>query len=410
MTKRIISIISCLVILFGLFTPNTAYASELVPYAILKTESEPNNLLTTANLVNQDDTITGYISSTSDVDFFKVVAKTNGILNFWLGNIPSGKDYDLYVYDFTGSLLGSSKDTNSTQELVSGIKAISGGTYYFSVRAKSGNYSTTNAYTVRCKLLMDPYSGFSQSSPTNSETFFSTTNLNKLYSNGSSTSWLARFKDAGCVMASYAMILRNLGATTAIRQYDFRSNTLGYLSADPFTVMLANTSWPTITKNSDGTYTASTNQDPVYSYHGRIANSFRKTANQVSLSGLSNSGKANAIAYYLSLHPEGVAVSFKNSAGTTHTIVFVQTTIEIPSTYSPPPSTVLQSSSYDVPSTISESDLFSIGTAAVSPYDNSFTVCDPAGTTYYGAPQSFGTSYAARNYGFSTAYKIVFFT
>lgn len=407
--RKFLSTFLCLLLVFGLLTSNVAFASEVTPMAVLKTESEPNNTRATANSVNQDDTITGYISSSSDIDYFKVVASANGVFNFWLGNIPSGKNYDLYVYNSSGSLLGSSTSTSATQELVSGITATKGNTYYFAVQGKSGSYSTTSAYTVRCKILMNPYTGFSQSSPANSATSFSMANLDKLYSSGSSTSWLSRFKAAGCIIASYAMILRNLGATTSSRQYDFRSNVTGYLAADPFTVMLANTSWPTISANTSGTYTAATTQDPVYTYHARIASAFGKTANQVSLAGLSDDSKANAIAYYLSLHPEGVAVSFE-SGTRTHTIVFTQTTVEIPSTYSPPSSTVLSITNHEIASEISEIITQGAAVAAASAYDNSFTVCDPSGTTYYGAPQSFGTSYAARSYGFSAAYRIVFFS
>ena len=408
-TKKYISAFLCFFLVFVLLTSNAALASNIAPLAVLKTESESNNTRATANSVNQDDTITGYISSSSDVDYFKVTASANGVFNFWLGNIPSGKDYDLYIYNSSGFLLGSSTSTSATQEFVSGITATKGNTYYFAVKGKSGHYSATSAYTVRCRILMNPYTGFSQSSPANSATSFTTTNLDKLYSSGSSTSWLTRFKNAGCIIGSYAMILRNLGATTSSTHYDFRSGVTGHLTSDPFTVMLANTSWPTISANTNGTYTAATTQDSVYTYHGRIASGFGKTVSQVSLSELSTGEKANAIAYYLSLHPEGVAVSFQ-SGTRTHTIVFIQTTVEIPSTYSPPSSTVLAVTNYEIASEISEVETQGVAAASASDYDNSFTVCDPSGTTYYGAPQSFGTSYAASSYGFSTAYRILFFS
>lgn len=410
MKKCIISLlVVCLTLNLFPMSALATEASDVAPLAVLKTESESNDTRSAANLVNQDDTVTGYISSASDVDYFKVVASASGVFNFWLGNIPSGKDYDLYVYNSTGVLLGSSTSTSATQELVSGIAAAKGATYYFAVKGKDGSCSTTSAYTVRCKILMNPYTGFSQSAPASSATSFSTTNLDKLYSSGLSTSWLSRFQNAGCIIASYAMILRNLGASTSSTHYDFRSGTTGYLSADPFTVMLANTSWPTITGNSDGTYTASTTQNPVYTYHGRIASAFGKTISQVSISGLSDDNKANAIAYYLSLHPEGVAVSFQ-SGTRTHTIVFTQTTVEVPSSYSPPSGTTLAVTNYEISPEISELVTSDVATAASSAYDNSFTVCDPSGTTYYGAPQSFGTSYAASSYGFSTAYRILFFS
>ena len=407
--KKHIMTFFCFLLVFGLLMPSSAFASEVAPMAVLKTEIEPNNTRATANLVNQDDTITGYIGSSSDIDYFKVVPNVNGVFNFWLGNIPAGKNYDLYVYNSSGSLLGSSTNTGTAQELVSGITATKGNTYYFAVQGKNGSYSATDAYKVRCRLLMNPYAGFSQTDPGKSATAFSTTNLDKLYSSGSTSSWLSEFKSTGCFIASYAMVLRNLGAITSTTHPDFRSGITGRLAADPFTVMLANTNWPTISQNSNGRYTANATNGPTYIYHNRIASSFGKTVNRVYLNGLSDASKANAIAYYLSLHPEGVIVFFDNGNGT-HAIVFTQTTVEIPSTYSPPASSVLSAASYDVMSEVSETMINNITVAAVSSYDNSFTVCDPTGTTYYGAPESFSTSYAKRVYGLNGATRIFFFT
>lgn len=414
--KRHIMTFLCLLLVFGLLIPSTAFASEITPMAVLKAESEPNNTRATADLVNQDDTITGYISSSSDIDYFKVVPSVNGVFNFWLGNIPAGKNYDLYVYNSSGGLLGSSTNTGTTQELVSGIVATAGSTYYFAVQGKNGSYSASSAYAVRCRILMNPYTGFCQSDPAKSATSFSTTNLDKLYSRGQTKTWLSEFKNTGCYIASYAMVLRNLKVTTSTTHPDFRSGITGYLQADPFTVMLANNAWPAIVANSNGTYTANvanTAYGPTYVFHNKIASSFGKKSNAVSLRGLSDENKANAIAYYLSLHPEGVMVAFArtiNDESYTHMIVFTQTTVEIPSTYSPPSSSVLSVASYDLASEILENDIMVMSN---DPYGDSFTVCDPVnttGTVYYGAPQSFGTSYTGKTYGLTYATGLYFLT
>lgn len=96
MKKCIISLlIICLTLNLFPMSALATEASDVAPLAVLKTESESNDTRSAANLVNQDDTVTGYISSASDVDYFKVVASASGVFNFWLGNIPSGKDYDL---------------------------------------------------------------------------------------------------------------------------------------------------------------------------------------------------------------------------------------------------------------------------------------------------------------------------
>ena len=402
--------ILCCLLAICILTTNTVFAGDIVPHAVLKNEVEPNNTRSDAMLINQDDTVSGYISSSSDVDYYKIIASGSGMLNVWLGYIPSGENYDLYVYNGSGTLVGKSQKTSGTQESVSNIPIIMGSTYYFAVRGFGGSYSTTSAYKIRCRILMSPYTGYSQTSPENSATPFSTTNLDKLYSNNKTVSWLSRFKSAGCVIASYAMILRNLRATTDNAQYDFRTGNTAKLVADPFTVMLANTSWPTITASSDGNYIADTSQDPIYTYHARVGTAFGKTTNQVDLNGLSDTNKAYTIAYYLTLHPEGVAVSFQKSNGDTHTIVFTQTTVEVPSTYTPRGAYTLSTAVYDVASEISVAELQNPIRAANSAYDNEFTVCDPAGAGYYGAPQPFSTSYAASYYGFSSAYKIIFFS
>ena len=66
-------------------------------------ETESNNTSALA-----DETYDGYnnygrISSTSDVDWWQIYFDQEGMANFWLGEIPSGCDYDLQVYDYTGT-------------------------------------------------------------------------------------------------------------------------------------------------------------------------------------------------------------------------------------------------------------------------------------------------------------------
>ena len=60
--------------------------------AAARTESEPNNTYRQANKTNDDDYMKGKISSSGDVDWFVVSFPSAGQANFWLGNIPSGKD------------------------------------------------------------------------------------------------------------------------------------------------------------------------------------------------------------------------------------------------------------------------------------------------------------------------------
>ena len=61
-------------------------------------ESENNNTVSAADKTYDDYDNYGAISSTSDVDWWKVTFTQNGEANFWLGNIPSGCNYNLYLY------------------------------------------------------------------------------------------------------------------------------------------------------------------------------------------------------------------------------------------------------------------------------------------------------------------------
>ena len=112
-------------------------------------ESESNNTYSTADRTYDDYSSYGTISSTSDVDWWTIRFTKEGIANFWLGNIPSGCNYDLQIYDYTGTkkLVESLKDSNQ-QELTK-IHVRAGEDYYIKITSCSG-YSTSK-YLFRVK-------------------------------------------------------------------------------------------------------------------------------------------------------------------------------------------------------------------------------------------------------------------
>ncbi|MPM82402.1 hypothetical protein SDC9_129463 [bioreactor metagenome] len=81
-------------------------------------ESEPNNTFYTANTINDDDNVWGYISSTSDQDWYSITYATDGLTNFWIGNFSSPCNYSINVYDSNNYLLWSTLDTNKLIDLV----------------------------------------------------------------------------------------------------------------------------------------------------------------------------------------------------------------------------------------------------------------------------------------------------
>ncbi|SCY37197.1 M23 family metallopeptidase [Alkaliphilus peptidifermentans] len=117
-------------------------------------ESEPNDTFASANRIYDDENVYGYISSRSDVDYFKIKFTQAGKANFWLGSIPSGCDYDLEVYDSSQNLLKGSYKGGNSDELISQITIEPNKDYYIKVYSYTG-YDAADSYHLRAKLYAD---------------------------------------------------------------------------------------------------------------------------------------------------------------------------------------------------------------------------------------------------------------
>lgn len=122
-----------------------------------KWEVESNNTISLADRTYDDYNNYGYIGSEDDVDYFKVKFSSSGVANFWLGNIPDGCDYDLFLYDSGGTVLGKSRNNGSEAELISYYPVEADVFYYMKVESYSG-YNTSSAYFLRAKWYETPSS------------------------------------------------------------------------------------------------------------------------------------------------------------------------------------------------------------------------------------------------------------
>ncbi len=117
-------------------------------------ESEANNTMATADITYDDRDNYGYISSTTDEDWWKIEFDYDGQANFRLGNIPAGCDYDLYLYIDPSSgvddtLLTYSINYDQAAELIQwDVEA--GMTYYAQIVSFTGS-STSSSYWFRAK-------------------------------------------------------------------------------------------------------------------------------------------------------------------------------------------------------------------------------------------------------------------
>lgn len=411
-------LIYILVFTICLTSVTSTYALEDISIqSVGKNEIEPNNTLDKAQAINQDDTIYGKISSTSDVDYYTVTMPAAGKANFWLGDIPNDCNYDLYVYSASGGLLFYSTTTNS-QELISNKPVGKNTKLYIKVISASG-YSTSQNYRLRVKLNMDNYVFFCQKAVVNGGFNFYDNNISNTYLKyvWQGKEQVFNFKDdivvAGCALSSYAMILNNLARYTSSTYKDVRYGGTGapYAKriADPISVAYANVDYPQAVDYTEnpGKYLLNCSGSPVNMNFANVASKFGVTNQNKSLVGFSDTKKKNHIAYYLTLHPEGICVMFKKngSDSDTHMIVFANTSYEVPIGFTPEATTVSSNELVIYKPTTEEeireykSRFDNIGTQAVISDGDKFTVYDPARITDDGV--SLSNSWTATHYNWS---------
>jgi hypothetical protein len=111
---------------------------------------EPNETLATAGSINFNSDHFSQIASATDVDWFRfgnTPAQPN--IRVTLSGLPA--DYDLFVYNSAGTLIGSSTSGGTTAESVV-INGGAVGTYYARVIGYNGVFSTTVCYRLRADI------------------------------------------------------------------------------------------------------------------------------------------------------------------------------------------------------------------------------------------------------------------
>ena len=115
-------------------------------------ESESNNTIATADAVSSGNTtVTGNLGSSSDTDYFRVDLPAGKTLSAVLTPGLSNADYDLYVYNSSGTQLGTSQNGAGAVDSVSSANAGSStSTRYVRVTYYSGGTGATNGkYTLK---------------------------------------------------------------------------------------------------------------------------------------------------------------------------------------------------------------------------------------------------------------------
>ena len=108
-------------------------------------ETESNNSRGTANVIAAPATVSGTIGSTADTDYFRLSLPAGKTLTATL-TPPAGRDYDLYLYNSSGTQVASSLNgTGAVDTITRTNTANTAQTYYVRLRYYSGG---SGAYTL----------------------------------------------------------------------------------------------------------------------------------------------------------------------------------------------------------------------------------------------------------------------
>lgn len=121
-----------------------------------KYETEPNGSFATANTIYSGDDNYGKIGSSGDADYYRIQFDKTGKVRFWMGNVPQGKDYDIYLYDEAYNQIGKSTNSLNADETIDGISVQANKMYYIKVGGYNYSYDANANYWLRAKLFPTP--------------------------------------------------------------------------------------------------------------------------------------------------------------------------------------------------------------------------------------------------------------
>jgi hypothetical protein len=105
---------------------------------------EPNETQAAAAAITSGVNNSAAISTSTDIDYYKITTSATSNIVYNLAG-PSGVDYDLYVYNSSGTQIGSSESSTATESV--SLTSQAAGTYYIKVIGYMGANSAT-CYTV----------------------------------------------------------------------------------------------------------------------------------------------------------------------------------------------------------------------------------------------------------------------
>ncbi len=138
----------------GAFSATICYTLRVTTTSACANTPEPNETLAAASTIATNADVNSQIATASDLDWYKftnTAAQSN--IYVTLANLPF--DYDLYLYNSAGVLLGSSTAGSTTSEAII-YNTTTVGTYYVRVIGYNGAFSTSVCYKLRAEISGTP--------------------------------------------------------------------------------------------------------------------------------------------------------------------------------------------------------------------------------------------------------------
>lgn len=107
---------------------------------------EPNESLSSAQVISTGIDIKGQIANATDKDYLKFTTTSTGNVDVRLSGLPA--DYDLKLYNASAVIIGSSSAGGTSQETIY-INNLAAGTYTVYIYGYSGASSTTTCYNLK---------------------------------------------------------------------------------------------------------------------------------------------------------------------------------------------------------------------------------------------------------------------
>ena len=108
-----------------------------------------NGTIGGAAAIGMNTDVKGTIAPANDIDHYQFTVSSRGTINVWLTTLPA--NYDLAVFNSSGTQIGISKNKGSKNESVSVM--VEPGVYYAKVFPAGNANSATSCYTLRVQTI-----------------------------------------------------------------------------------------------------------------------------------------------------------------------------------------------------------------------------------------------------------------